>query len=628
MASRDRAPEAMASMGSAHVPSPEQVGAELDRLLASPEFQSNQRLAAFLSHVIRKALAERSDEIKEATIGIEVFGRQPGYDTRSDAIVRTEARRLREKLAQYYGAAGRHATVRIEIPKGSYVPQFHAEAPASTPEPATTARPHRVWRTVAIASFIILVILGLAARFGFRADPVRQRVQTIAILPFTNAEPGGRYQYLSEGLKDDLERDFARVKQLRIHTDPPAEWLVPRNAIDYRALNRRLLVDVVLDGQLSSTDGKAEIRVSLIRASDASILWAERFESGRSAMTTGAVEAQIEEAVTKTLGVAFPRIARSENPQAHDLFLEGRNLWATRKEKEGQESIALFERALKLDPAYALAYMGIADAYGLMTLHGEVDPATGIRKAKQAALKALELDPTLAEAHSALGLVDFVSWDWKGAEQEYQRAIELNPSYDRPYVRLGALRFYAGDFRNAEQLIIQAESLSPYSLSLPIIRSQLYYYAHRYDDSVKLVREVQKVDARNTSAMAMLACDFWQQRKSREALDTLRKLKELEPGFQLELMPCMAAIGGAGAKAGEENAYVQAVAATATHDRERVLAALEKALADRTPDLPEARFEPDFDFVRADKRFEAVIAKELAGGDDPTREGANRPKTF
>jgi tetratricopeptide (TPR) repeat protein len=268
------------------------------------------------------------------------------------------------------------------------------------------------------------------------------------------------------------------------------------------------------------------------------------------------------------------------------------------------------------DPGYALAYMGISDAYGLMTLHGEVDAATGIAKAKEAAVKAIELDPTLAEAHSALGLASFVSWDWRGAEREYQRTMELNPSYGRPYVRLGVPRFYAGDFRNAESLILQAESLSPYSLSLPIIRSQLYYYGRRYDDSIKLARDVQKVDPHNTTAMAMLACDFWQQGKTGDALDMVRKVKEAEPGYQLELMPCVAAIGdlSPAKKARDENAYVVAVASTATHDRERVLAWLEKALAERTPDLPEARFEPNFDFVRGDKRFAAVIAQELAGG--------------
>jgi TolB-like protein/cytochrome c-type biogenesis protein CcmH/NrfG len=599
-------------------PSAQQVHAELGRVLSSPEFQANQRLASFLAHVVAKTLEARSDEIKEATIGVEVFGRKPGYDTRSDAIVRTEARRLREKLTQYYLGYGRDAVVRIEIPKGAYVPQFHLEAdPQPTPLPIPPKAMSGRWRWVLAVAALILGLL-LSGQFGFRPRPARLPIRTIAILPFADAKADQHYQYLSEGIKEDLERDLARAKDLRIHTDPPASWLKPREGLDYGALSKQLQVQAVLDGQISQVPGHTEIRAALIRASDASILWTDRFDP---AIGAGALEARIEQAVAEAVGVSLPGVVHVENPQAHDLFLEGRNLWATRNEKEGMESIALFERALQLDPGYALAYMGIADAYGLMALHEEIDLPAAIRKGKLAAQKAIELDPTLAEAHAALGLLDFVDWDWKEAEREYQSAMDLNPSYDRPYVRLGVLLFYDGDHKNAERLMMQGESLSPYSLALPVIRAEAYYYWRQYADSVKLARKVLQIDPHNSSAMGILACDYWQQGDQREALDTVRKLHEGDPTFQLDLIPCVAAVGGFGKEViaaavspHESNPYVSAIISSAQHDREGVLSGLEKALAEHSPDLPAARFEPDFDFVRGDKRFQAVMAKERAGG--------------
>ena len=132
--------------------------------------------------------------------------------------------------------------------------------------------------------------------------------------------------------------------------------------------------------------------------------------------------------------------------------------------RHGRRSV-FSEQALTIDPGYALAYAGIADAYGLMMAHGQMDYSTAVGRGEQAARKALELDPSLAEAHAALGLIESARWQWNDAAAEYQRAIELNPSYDRAFVRAGVNRFELGDFVSAERLMRESERLNPYSIS-------------------------------------------------------------------------------------------------------------------------------------------------------------------
>ena len=203
------------------------------------------------------------------------------------------------------------------------------------------------------------------------------------------------------------------------------------------------------------------------------------------------------------MGVPVPAPTRVENPQAHDLYLQGRNLWTTRDREKTEQAIELYQQALKLDPNYALAWMGIADAYGLMAANGQMPAHLAIQDCEEAAAKAISLEPSLAEAHAPLGLLKMNQWDWRAADEEIQRSIVLNPNYDRAYVRAGLVRFYLGDFAEADRLIRRAETLRPYSLSLPIIRAELYYYARRYDDALDLSRHVQTIDP------AMLRRERW-----------------------------------------------------------------------------------------------------------------------
>ena len=284
---------------------------QLDRILATRDFSEYPRSAALLKYVVEEALAGRAEGLKEATIGIAVFARDPGYDSKSDSVVRTQARRVREKLVQYYSAAPADP-IRIGIPKGGYVPEFQF---AETPVPPARKPPERIWTVAAAAA----VLIAIALSFGWRRVVARDvRLSAVAVLPFADLDPSHRHAALEYGLTEDLERDLSRVTGLRIHATPPADGLTEAERSDYVALSRRLAVDALVDGSVDSS----EIRVSLIRASDATILWAGAFPADEA---IGAVERHIEQAVTDSLGLTLPAAVstHTEIRKRTTCFLQG-----------------------------------------------------------------------------------------------------------------------------------------------------------------------------------------------------------------------------------------------------------------------------------------------------------------
>ncbi len=599
-------------MASAGFASPENVRAQLVRILAAAEFAPFPRSAALLTYVVEEALAGRNDSLKEAVIGVEVFGRSPGYDPKADSIVRTQARRVREKLAEYYQGAGQDDPVRITIPKGAYIPEFVA----AVKPPAVPAA--RASRRMAVAAFsLCLAAAGILLLAWHRGIP---RVTTVGILPFLDRDPAHAYAALAGGLTEDLERDLSRARDLRIHAHPTG--LTPEARADYTEVARRLAVDAVIDGSIVRENGDAEIRVALIRGADRALLWTGRFPATGA---IGGTERRIEDAVAAALGVKPPaHAAHTENPRAHDLYFAGRALWATREPAKSRQAIALYEEALRIDPEYALAYMGIADAYALMAGNGQIEPYAAIARGVPAVRRALELDPSLAEAHAAFGMLYLAQRDYQNAAGEYQRAIELNPSYDRAYVRAGTLQFWFGDFPQAEKLIRESERLNPYAMSLPMIRSELYYYWRRYDDSITLAKVVLQADPGYATAYQVMARDYLQKGDAPRAVAAARAAVAKFPDRMLYVSELASYLFRSGQTREAENLaalvlepgppdevdpLVVALMYARMMDREKTLRYLAAAYSARSVDLPSIRFDPALDFVRDDPRYRAIAAK-------------------
>jgi serine/threonine-protein kinase len=609
-------------------PSEQQVREQLAKILGDRALGPNERLRLFLTHVVDRTLKGRQSEIKEVTIATEVFGDPGTYDPRVDSRVRTDAKRLREKLAQYYVSDGRLDRVQIELPKGSYVPVFQLrEIPAAAQNPAQNEqRPpsHHSPRWI-LAAIALLVASGF---IGYRLRQAPRTVShavTLVILPFDSSELDESSRYLAAGLREDLARDLSRIHGLELHASPPADQVDRHKGVDYAAIGKKAKADYVFDASAGpGRDGK-EVRAQLIDANDNSVAWVDHF----ALSDDDSAERNVAKGIAKALKLELPKApVRPENARAHDLFLQGRVLAAIRIYGRTQEALALYRKALEIDPDYALAWMGIADAYALMTQNGQIPFADGVNEAEKAAARAIALDPDLADAHASLGLIRMTQWRWPEADRELKRAIDLNPSYDRAYARAGLLKYYLGDFAMGETLVRKAETLSPYSLAIPMLRAQGYIVTRRYQDALDLCESIRGLNPEHVTTYGQEAVALHFLGRHQQALEAEEKLFDFEVrvgGRQRKpdraLAPYLFATGHtnearqlmddaiAQRSVKFADAYILAEEWGMMGNRAETLRWLEQALIEHSPDLPSLRVDPMFDFVRGEARYQAVVRK-------------------
>jgi tetratricopeptide (TPR) repeat protein len=306
------------------------------------------------------------------------------------------------------------------------------------------------------------------------------------------------------------------------------------------------------------------------------------------------------------------------------LYLQGRVLAAIQIYGRTQEAFGLYRKALQIDPDYALAWMGIADAYALMTQNGQIRFADGAAEAEKAAARAIALEADLAEAHASLGRIRMTEWRWTEADRVLKRAIELNPSYDRA----GLLKYYLGDFATGETLIRKAETLSPYSLAIPMLRAQGYIVTRRYQDALDLCKSIRKLNPEYITTYGQEAVALHFLGRNQEALDAKEKSYDFVVrvgGQQREPDRSLAPYLFAGGHLREArqlmddaiarrsvkfaDAYGLAEEWGLMSERAETLRWLEQALAEHSADLPSLRVDPMFDFVRGEPRFQAVVRK-------------------
>jgi TolB-like protein len=371
----------------------------LERVINSRRFVQSERMRSFLRHVVGETLDGRADALKEYAIGFEVFEKSADFDPRTDPIVRVEARRLRNKLAAYYDAEGRGDELRISLPKGSYVPRFQPSA--------ASEEKHE--------------------------DPAGH---TVAVLPFANISSDSQDEYFSDGLTEELIHALTKVSGLQVVAwSSTLRFKEPTR--DIYEIGRRLGVRNVVEGSVRRYENRLRVTVQLIDTRNGHYLWSESYD--RRMADLFAIHDEISRAIAEVLEVrlaqrATPRAA-SCDVETHNLYLQGRYFWNKRTRVGMELGTSHFRRALEKDPNRALACAGLADCHTVMARYGLCNPNDVVPEETAAALKALELDPALGEAHASLGLIrSHYYWDWKESERHYRRAIELSPSYSTAHM--------------------------------------------------------------------------------------------------------------------------------------------------------------------------------------------------
>ena len=373
---------------------------------------------------------------------------------------------------------------------------------------------------------------GRARTSDDEAQGAAQRVCSLAVLPLVNVGGDRQVEYLSDGLTESIINRLSKLPLLRI-TAGSTVFRYKDHGYDVREVGRGLQVRAVLVGKVSLLDERIIINVELVDVEFGSQIWGERYNRP----FTDILKLQEEMALTITEALRLKlsseekaRLTKSytESAAAYRSYLKGRYFWNTFSKEGLEKSINYFRQAIDLDAAYALAYTGLADAYFRLA-NFWLPPREVLPLAKQAALKAVEFDEELAEAHASLGTAKlYYDHDWAGAESEYQRAIELNPRVPLAYQRYGSFLVYSGRFEEAMVEYQTAEELDPLSLHINLSLAASLYLTRRFGEARQRLRNMLELDGDYSPAHFILGCVHTQAGSYGDALAEFQKVSQLE----------------------------------------------------------------------------------------------------
>ncbi|PYS47238.1 MAG: hypothetical protein DMF68_16580 [Acidobacteria bacterium] len=286
---------------------------------------------------------------------------------------------------------------------------------------------------VIAALAVALLITGIIIR-NARSGSAARPIESVAVMPFTNLSNDPELDYLSEGLTENLINRLSHVSRLKIIAHNSVSRYKGKQ-IDAQKVGSELGVQAVLIGRLEVRGGELSISSELVDARDGTHLWGDQYERRISDLQS--LQTELAQDMATALRLEFSsdektRLTRhhTRNAEAYQLYLKGRYFWNKRTREGMKQGLESFEQAIRLDPDYADAYVGLADCYSVLSQVGEFSPNEAMPKAKAATLNALRIDDELAEAHASLAMIDeLYDWNWEGAENEFRRAIDLNPNY-------------------------------------------------------------------------------------------------------------------------------------------------------------------------------------------------------
>ena len=489
-------------------------------------------------------------------------------------------------------------------------------------------------RWIAYGVLGLLAVLVVAGAVYFLSSA--PAINSVAILPFVNDSKDPNAEYLSDGLTESIINSLSQLPNLKVMSRNAAFRFKGSN-LDPLEAGRNLNVGAVLTGRLVKLDDRLVIKTELIKVEDGSQLWGAEYNS--SLADIFAVQDEVSKKISQSLrlrlsGEDEEKLAKryTNDAEAYQLYLKGRYFWNKRNEEGFRNGIEHFKRAEEKDPTFALAFSGLADSYALLCDIGAVRPVDEMPKAKAAAQKAVDADPTLAEAYTSRAFVRLAyDWDWLGAQNDFQQALKLNPQYPTAHQWYASYLMQMGKFSLAKAEIEEAHKLDPLS---PIIASNsgLYsYYEHNYDDAIARYKVLLQSDPQFWVARHYLALAYVQKGMHSEAIAELRRLiKAPEIGPVPERVieaesEASASLGFAYGMAGKQaearailggldalskRKYVSplyfAIVYAGLKDNDKAIEYLNKAFEARHPGLVLIRIEPMFDGLRSDPRFKQL----------------------
>ncbi|MFL6275055.1 MAG: winged helix-turn-helix domain-containing protein, partial [Blastocatellia bacterium] len=413
------------------------------------------------------------------------------------------------------------------------------EAPAAI-EPLLTSeatrRTHRRTAVVIWTTLVVLVTLLGALTYRWTQSGARRvsaaAVQSLAVLPFKSLGADGGDDYLGLGMADTLITRLSRMGRPIVRPTSSVRKYTAADEDSIRA-GQELGVDFVLDGSIQRLDDRVRVTARLVRVSNGQSLWADKFDEPLTDIfkVQDAISEKLASALALKLSSAEQqRLSKGQtaSPEAYQLYLKGRYFWNKRTEEGLKQSIEYFQQAVDLDPAYALAYSGLADAYAQLPGYGPTASMEVYPKAKAAAAKAVELDSDLAEAHnSAATVLSYFEWEWAAAEDEYRKALALDPNYAAAHHRLGVQLAAMSRPDEAVSELQRAQALDPLSLIINSLVGFAYFQAHQYDQAIEQLKKTIEMDRNFAPAHEILAHVYAEKGMTTEAFAEFLETRRL-----------------------------------------------------------------------------------------------------
>ncbi|MFT4113006.1 hypothetical protein [Silvibacterium sp.] len=576
--------------------SPADIRAELERILGSPLFLQSERLGRFLRFTVEETLKGEHESLKEAVIGTQVYERRASYNPTQDSIVRTEARRLRGKLKEYYQGEGRENPVYIYFRPGSYIPVFRHSSTLDSGAPI------------------------------MRNDG---RV-SLAVLPFLPLSEGRLANDCALGISDELVHALMRADGCRVIAASSISQLTAQ-AADIPSLAKRLGVHFVFDGTVQHAEGRLRIHARLVNGEGLRI-WSQRFdvltENGSlpdihlfdiqervvSALMTRIAPrlspARIDEGLPTPVQVAvYPELLAAE-----ELLEEG-------SLADLPKAVQSFRRLAEISPDNARAHCGVAQSLIWLSQRGVPDSQNMVAEAQSSALRALELDREMGDAHSALACAQALQWRWQEAEATFGDALELRANHS-------ALRQYAafltcrGRFEQAWPNYVQSEKLDSFSHRYKAAVAYFFFMARRYDAGLHHFEQAGRYGTMPAEVYAYQAlslvqlgrygeavslADSMQERYARHTLMTATVAEVYAAAGRLDAAKRVMAESSAGGRTPRLSYLREAVLAVAMGDRDGALEKLEAGFAAKEAELPWISVDPRFDVLREEPRFQQMV---------------------
>jgi TolB-like protein/Tfp pilus assembly protein PilF len=478
---------------------------------------------------------------------------------------------------------------------------------------------------------ISLVAIAVAAYLFFR-NRSSEQIASIAVLPFQNSSADPDADYLSDGLAESLNYRLSQLPNLKVSPTSSVMRYKGKQS-DVNAIASELGVGAVMTGRIAQRGDNLTISVELVDVRNKQLLWGEQYARKMSDLLT--TQREIATEIVQKLRVRISGDNEkgltkhyTENNDAYQLYLKGRFYWNRRTVEDDLKSLEYFHKAVEADPKFALAYVGISDARLMLgipdALAGSVSPAETLGPARAAVERALELDPTLAEAYASRGHVRWKQLDWTGAESDFKRSIELNPNYSYSHLFYSLFLTFNGRMEEGLNESRRSVELDPFSVPINSNLAVVYYLARRPDDAIEAGRRAVELDSGIPIGHQRLGWAYEQKGMFPEAIAEFQAAVSQSNHVPLAVASLAHAYAISGNKAEAKrlfaeleqkskkqfiSPYLLAIIQVGLDQKQRAIELLEDAYTVNSIDLVQAKVDPKLDPLRGDPRFQELIKK-------------------